>query len=138
MMFHELLYALGLLIAGTDAWTEWNAVGDETHWWGAQALAYYRMEIDPSALFIPLENWFHVQNWAVPFAITSNIMETRLGYYPQMMFGFELAALRDMGIATAPTESFSLSDLYNRRRSPWGNNSASIVSPPGIILPTQP
>lgn len=138
VMFHELLHALGLWIAGTDAWSAWNAVGDETHWWGQQALAYYRLEIDPSALFIPLENWFHVQNWAAPFAITSNIMETRLGYYPQVMFGFELAALRDMGIATAATEAFPLDYLYNRRRSPWGNKPATIVSPPGIVLPTQP
>jgi hypothetical protein len=138
VMFHELIHALGAWVCGTTAWTVWNAIADETHWFGEQGLAYYRAEIDPAALFIPLQGWQHVENSVAPFAITTNIMETRLGYYPQMVCGFELAMLRDVGIATAPTESFSLSDLYNRRRSPWGNNSASIVSPPGIILPTQP
>lgn len=137
VMFHELIHALGAWVCGTTAWTVWNAIADETHWFGEQGLAYYRAEIDPAALFIPLQGWQHVENSVAPFAITTNIMETRLGYYPQMVCGFELAMLRDVGIATAPTATFSLSWLYNRRANPWSTRPATITSPPGIILTNQ-
>lgn len=131
VMLHEIGHVMGLTWPGSyNTQLGMANVANYNSWWGDNGLAAYQQEFGPTATFIPLygDGW-HLSETAMPLAIMSPILNSRLGYNPEFLTRTEVHMLADLGYYIEPNFNTTSVLLLFNRRAPFWQLTAPVYTP---------